>query len=54
MKMYGEELSNKKVVEKLLISLTPSYDNIVYVIKGTKKLDEINPTEVVATLKGFT
>ncbi|KAM1808398.1 hypothetical protein ACFX11_031292 [Malus domestica] len=53
MKMFGETLSNKRLVEKMLISLTPAYDNIVSVIEGTKKLDEIDPNEVVATLKGF-
>lgn len=30
-----------RIIEKLLISLTPTYDNIVSVIEGTKKLDEI-------------
>ncbi|XP_068309916.1 uncharacterized protein [Pyrus communis] len=53
MKMFGETLPNKRLVEKMLISLTPVYDNIVSVIEGTKKLDEIDPNEVVATLKGF-
>ena len=51
--MFGETLPNKRLVEKMLISLTPAYDNIVSVIEGTKKLDEIDPKEVVATLKGF-
>lgn len=41
MKVYGEEWSNKRIVEKLLISLTPNYDYIVFVIEGTKKLDEL-------------
>lgn len=31
MKMYGEELTNKRIVEKSLISLIPTYNNIVYV-----------------------
>ncbi|XP_048422289.1 uncharacterized protein LOC125469239 [Pyrus x bretschneideri] len=53
MKMFGETLPNKRLVEKMLISLTPTYDNIVFVIEGTKKLDEIDPNEVVATLEGF-
>lgn len=51
LKMYGEELTNKKIFRKLLISLTPQYDNVVYVIEGTKKISEIDPTEVVATFK---
>lgn len=46
--MYGEDLSNKRMVEKLLISLTPTNVNIVSIIVGAKKISEI---EVVATLK---
>lgn len=52
MKMYGEDLHNKRVAKKLSISLTPQYDNIVDV-KEAKKTKEIDPVEVVATLKGF-
>ncbi|KAB2603895.1 hypothetical protein D8674_041435 [Pyrus ussuriensis x Pyrus communis] len=32
MKMFGETLPNKRLAEKMLISLTPTYDNIVSVI----------------------
>lgn len=53
MKMYGEKLPNKRIVEKILISLTPQYDIIVVVIEGTKKISKIEPNEVVATLKEF-
>ncbi|KAB2599867.1 ATP-dependent RNA helicase dbp5-like [Pyrus ussuriensis x Pyrus communis] len=53
MKVLGETLPNKRLDEKMLISLTPTYDNIVSVIEGTRKLDEIDPNKVVATLKGF-
>lgn len=51
MKMYGEELLNKR--EKLLVSLPSTYDNIISVIEGTMKINEIDPIEVVETLKGF-
>lgn len=53
MKMYGEKLLNKRIFEKILISLTPQYDIIVVVIEGTKKISEIEPNEVVVTLKEF-
>lgn len=53
MKMYGEDLHNKRVVKKLSISLTPQYDNIVDVKEEAKKTKEIDPVEVVATLKGL-
>ncbi|XP_028952707.1 uncharacterized protein [Malus domestica] len=53
MKVYDEELSNKRIVEKLLISLTLNSANIVFGFEGTKKFDEINPTKVVATSKRF-
>lgn len=51
--MYGDVLSNKRIVEKLFISLTLQYDNIMSVLEGTKKVSGINPIEVVATPKGF-
>lgn len=51
MKMYGEELSNKR--DKLLVSLTSTFDNIISVIEGTMKINEIDPIKVVETLKGF-
>ena len=53
MKMYDEDLHNKRVVRKLSISLTPQYDNIVDVKEEAKNTKEIDPAEVVATLKGF-
>ncbi|XP_070669084.1 uncharacterized protein [Malus domestica] len=48
-----QALPNKRLVEKLLISLTLAYENIVSFIEGTKKLDEIDLNEIVTTLKGF-
>ncbi|CAN6541819.1 unnamed protein product [Malus baccata var. baccata] len=34
MKSYGEDLSNQRIVQKLLISLPKSYDNVVAILKG--------------------
>ena len=38
MKSYGEEISDKRIVEKLLISLPSKFDPIVAVIEETKDL----------------
>ncbi|KAM1496365.1 hypothetical protein ACFXTO_030979 [Malus domestica] len=53
MKSYGEDLSNQRVVQKLLISLPKSYDSIAAVIENTKDLDTIDAQDVVAILKGY-
>ncbi|CAL8167828.1 unnamed protein product [Prunus armeniaca] len=52
MKSYGEDLSNQRIVQKLLISLPKSYDSIAAVIENTKDLDTIDAQDVVAILKG--
>ncbi|KAI5348627.1 hypothetical protein L3X38_001514 [Prunus dulcis] len=47
------ELSKNRIVQKLLISLTKTYDPVCTVIEQTKDLDAIEVQEVVATLKMF-
>ncbi|CAL2276374.1 unnamed protein product [Prunus armeniaca] len=42
MRSYGEDLSNQRIVQKLLISLPKSYDSIAVVIENTKDLDTID------------
>ncbi|CAL8161609.1 unnamed protein product [Prunus armeniaca] len=49
---YGE-LSKNRIVHKLLISLTKTYDPFCTVIEQTKDMDAIEVQEVVATLKAF-
>ena len=44
MKAYGEELLDKKVVEKILISLTPKFDPKLSTIEGTKDLSILTIT----------
>lgn len=46
-KMYAEELSNNRIVKKLLISPTYMYNNIVFVIEETKNLSEIDILRLV-------
>ncbi|XP_070668404.1 uncharacterized protein [Malus domestica] len=53
MKTLGEELSNQRLVPKILISLPKSYDSIASIIEETKDLDSIEVQEVIATLKGY-
>lgn len=52
-KMYAEELSNNRIVKKLLISPTYMYNNIVFVIEETKNLSEIDILRLVLHWKGF-
>ncbi|KAM2613667.1 hypothetical protein TB2_028381 [Malus domestica] len=51
MRMFGEILSNKRLVQKVLISLSKPYDPICLVIESTKCLETVELQEVVAILK---
>lgn len=53
MKTIGEEISNQRIVKKLLISLPKSYDSITFVIENTKDLEVIDAQDVVSILKGY-
>ncbi|CAN6684648.1 unnamed protein product [Malus baccata var. baccata] len=51
MRTFGESLSNKRLVQKVLIRLSKLYDSICLVIKNTKCLETVELQEVVAILK---
>ncbi|VVA28001.1 PREDICTED: DUF4219 domain-containing /UBN2, partial [Prunus dulcis] len=51
MKTYGEVLSNERLVQKVLISLSKVYDPICLVIENTKSLETVELPEVIAILK---
>ncbi|CAL2255491.1 unnamed protein product [Prunus armeniaca] len=51
MKAYGEELTEQRIVKKLLISLSREYDSIVEVIEETKDTKSIGVQEVIGSLK---
>ncbi|CAN6725793.1 unnamed protein product [Malus baccata var. baccata] len=51
MKTFGGTLSNERLVQEVLISLTKMYDHICLVIENTKSLESIELQEVVAILK---
>ena len=51
MKSYGEEISDKRIVEKLLISLPNKFDPVVAVIKETKDLSLLSVQELFGSFK---
>jgi transposase InsO family protein len=53
MKSYGEDVTNTKMVEKILISLPEKYDPLVAVIEETKNLEELKVEELMGSLKSF-
>ncbi|KAK2990949.1 hypothetical protein RJ640_013976 [Escallonia rubra] len=53
MKTHGEDISNQRIVEKILISLPEKFDPIVAVIEETKDLSTLSVQEVMASLKSY-
>ena len=53
MKSYDEEISDKRIVEKLLISLPNKFDPIVAVIEETKDLSLLSVQELFGSLKTY-
>ncbi|XP_048332783.1 uncharacterized protein LOC107422404 [Ziziphus jujuba] len=51
MKTFGEVLSNERMVQKVLISLTKAYEPICLMIENTKDLETVEFQEVIAILK---
>ncbi|CAL8993143.1 unnamed protein product [Prunus brigantina] len=45
MKSYGEDISDQRIVQKLLISLSREYDSITEVIEETKDIETIGVQE---------
>ncbi|XP_059628627.1 uncharacterized protein LOC132271301 [Cornus florida] len=52
-KTYGEDISNQRIVEKILISLLEKYDSIVAVIEETKELENLSVEELMGSIKAF-
>ena len=53
MKSYGEEISDKRIVEKLLITLPDKFNPIVAVIEETKDLSLLSVQELFGSLKTY-
>ncbi|KAK4395553.1 hypothetical protein Sango_1709600 [Sesamum angolense] len=51
LKAYGEDIPEKRVVEKLLISVTEKYDPIVTTIEETKDITTLTVIELVGSLE---
>ncbi|XP_020266700.1 uncharacterized protein LOC109842207 [Asparagus officinalis] len=53
LKTYGEDVTNQRVVQKILISLSSRYDPIVSVIEETKDMEKLSLQEAIASIKAF-
>lgn len=51
MKNYGEAISNKMFVEKILRTLTPKFNHIVVAIEESKKIEEMKVQKLQGSLK---
>ncbi|XP_020263393.1 uncharacterized protein LOC109839376 [Asparagus officinalis] len=48
---YGDKIEDKKIVEKILRSLSPTWDHIVAVIKESKDLSKLSFYELMTSLE---
>ena len=53
MKTYGEEMSDKKIVEKIMISLPEKFETMVVVVEKTKDISRLSVYELMGSLKKF-
>ncbi|GMP66280.1 hypothetical protein CsSME_00026696 [Camellia sinensis var. sinensis] len=53
MKIYGDNITNQRVVEKILLSLPEKYSPIVAVIEETKNLANLSIEELMGSIKAF-
>ena len=51
MKSYGEEISDEKIVKKILVSLNDKFDNIVLIIEETKDLSNLTVEQLMGSLE---
>jgi hypothetical protein len=51
MKAYGEDMADRRIVEKILISLHEKFDPMVAVIEETKDLSSLGVQELLGSLK---
>jgi hypothetical protein len=53
LKSLGEDVSETRIVQKLLMSLSRRYKSIVSIIKETRDLDVLRVEEVIASVKVY-
>ncbi|XP_021755280.1 uncharacterized protein LOC110720551 [Chenopodium quinoa] len=51
MKSYGEEISNEKIVQKILVSLNDNFYDIVTIIEETKDLSNLTIEQLMGSLE---
>jgi len=53
MKTYGDNILDKRIIEKILISIPRKYDAIVTTIEQTKDLSTLSVTELIGSLEAY-
>ncbi|XP_058776658.1 uncharacterized protein LOC131650979 [Vicia villosa] len=53
MRAFGDDILDKKIVEKILITMPPKFDPIVTTIEETKDLSTLSVTELVGSLEAY-
>jgi len=53
MRAYRETILDKKIVEKILISIPQKYDAIAIAIEQTKDLATLSVTQLMGSLKAY-
>ncbi|XP_058732707.1 uncharacterized protein LOC131604272 [Vicia villosa] len=53
MRAFGDDILDKKIVEKILITMPPKFDPIVTTIEETKDLPTLSVTELVGSLEAY-
>ncbi|CAL0330164.1 unnamed protein product [Lupinus luteus] len=51
MKAYGEVITDQKIIEKILRTLTPNFDHIVVAIEESRNLEELKLEELQGSLE---
>ncbi|TXG63524.1 hypothetical protein EZV62_010518 [Acer yangbiense] len=53
MRAYGETISDKKVVEKILVNVTGKYDPIITAIEESKDITKLSVIEIMGSLEAY-
>ncbi|KAL5566399.1 hypothetical protein UlMin_029563 [Ulmus minor] len=51
MRVYGENITDKKIVEKILISCNEKYDLVISAIEESKDIDTLTPTKLIGSFE---
>ncbi|KAL5573510.1 hypothetical protein UlMin_023107 [Ulmus minor] len=51
MRAYGENIADKKIVGKIIISCTEKYDSLFYAIEESKDIETLTPTEIIGSFE---